>query len=120
MNNHKLGLYILRLSLAGVFLWFGFSQVTALSAWAGIVPDWATSFSGLSAERIVLGNAIFEIVLGSLLVLGLFVRIIAFVLALHLLVIALRFGLQDATGVRDLGLALSTLSLSLLYSKNRI
>jgi hypothetical protein len=65
---------------------------------------------------IVMANGAFEIVLGSLLAMGFFVRIIAFVLALHLLPIALEFGFV-ATGVRDIGLALASFALSFVYTK---
>ncbi len=63
-----------------------------------------------------MGNGIFEVVLGTLLAMGFFVRIIAFILALHLIPIALDFGFVP-TGVRDLGLSIATLALSLMYNK---
>ena len=119
IDQHRLGLYVLRFGLAGVFLWFGISQLSDVSAWAGIVPEWATNISGMSAERIVFLNGIFEVVMGGLLLLGFFIRIVALVLALHLVPIALQFGLQEATGIRDLGLALATLSLALIYDKDK-
>jgi uncharacterized membrane protein YphA (DoxX/SURF4 family) len=114
MSRQQLGLHMLRLGLAAVFLWFGFSQLFDSLNWVALVPEWATSIIHLPPAMIIMGNGIFEIVLGSLLAMGFFVRIIACVLALHLLPIAFDFGLV-ATGVRDFGLIFALCALSLVY-----
>jgi len=117
MSNEKIGLLILRLGMAAVFLFFGFSQLFDGINWVGIVPEWAVNLVHLPPAMIVLGNGLFEVVFGTLLALGLFVRPIAVLLALHLLVIAAGFGLTPI-GVRDFGLTLATLSLAFLEKKN--
>lgn len=119
LSRQKIGIHILRLGLAGVFLWFGFSQIIDSLRWVSIVPDWAVSLLHLPPAMIVMGNGAFEIVLGTLLAMGFFVRIISLILALHLLPIALDFGLV-ATGIRDFGLIIASLALSLIYTKNDI
>jgi uncharacterized membrane protein YphA (DoxX/SURF4 family) len=118
MSRQTLGLHILRLSLAGVFLWFGFSQLFDTLSWVDGVPDWAISLLRIPPAMIVMGNGLLEVVLGSLLALGFFVRVASVILALHLFVIAFDFGLSPA-GVRDFGLALATLALSLIYTKKQ-
>lgn len=118
LYRQELGVNILRLGLSAVFLWFGFSQLIDSLNWVGIVPEWAVNFAHLPPAMIVMGNGVFEVILGTLLAMGFFVRIIAFILALHLIPIALDFGLV-ATGVRDFGLILASLSLSLIYRKER-
>jgi uncharacterized membrane protein YphA (DoxX/SURF4 family) len=105
------------LGLATVFLWFGFSQLLDSLSWVNIVPDWAVSILHIPPALIVMGNGFFEVILGSLLAMGFFVRIISFILAIHLIPIALDFGLV-ATGVRDFGLIIAALSLSLIYNTN--
>lgn len=117
ISRQKLGLHVLRLGLSAVFLWFGFSQLIDSLNWVGLVPDWATNLLRIPPAMIVMGNGLFEIVLGTLLAMGFFVRIISLVLALHLLPIALDFGLV-ATGVRDFGLVFASLALSLIYTKD--
>ena len=102
---------VLRLSMAAVFVWFGASQLADASAWIAVVPSWATAF-GISAETLVRLNGMFEVMASVLLSIGIFTRPVAFLLSLHLFVIASGFGFSP-TGVRDYGLALATLSVAL-------
>ncbi len=97
-----------------MFLYFGLSQLTDSASWITLVPAWATSPMNMEPSTIVLANGTLEVILGTLLAMKIFVRPIAIILALHLIPIALGFGLS-ATGVRDLGLALATGSLSLIH-----
>ena len=108
-SRQELGMHLLRLGMAGVFLWFGFSQLLEPLNWVSIVPDWAVSLLHLPPAMIVLA---------SLLAMGFFVRFISFILALHLIPIALDFGFV-ATGVRDFGLIIASFSLGLIYDKSK-
>lgn len=109
-RNQIIGFEILRLALAGVFLWFGFSQLFNSLAWVGIVPNWAVNILHMPPAFIVLGNGLLEVVLGSLLALGILSRYVALVLALHLFVIAFEMGFS-AIGIRDFGLSFATLAI---------
>lgn len=113
MTQHQVGLLTLRLGLAVVFLWFGFSQLFDGLNWVGFVPEWAVAFIHLPPAMIVLANGAFEVVCGALLIMGFFVRYIAFLLAVHLAIIAYSLGLTPI-GARDFGLAIATLALGLL------
>lgn len=115
-KNQIIGFEVLRLALASVFLWFGFSQLFNSLAWVGIVPEWAVNLLHMPPAFIVLGNGLLEVVLGSLLALNILTRYVALVLALHLFVIAFELGLT-AIGVRDFGLSFATLSIFLLASR---
>ena len=115
ISRQKFGIHLLRLGLAGVFLWFGFSQLFNSLIWVAVVPEWVVNIFHLPPAMIVMGNGLFEIILGSLLAMGFFTRIIAFVFAIHLIPIALNFGLT-ATGIRDFGLAIASFSLALTYT----
>ncbi len=79
--------------------------------WTSFVPAWATSI--MDPGMWVLMNGLLEIVAGSLLAFGILSRWVSLVLGLHLLIISVGLGLT-AIGVRDIGLALATLSLFLL------
>ena len=116
-SRQNIGLHVLRLGLAAVFLWFGFSQIIDSLSWVNIVPDWAVSLLHVPPAFIVMGNGLFEIILGTLLAMNIGVRIISLILALHLIPIALDFGFTSATGIRDFGLVIATLSLFLIYKK---
>ena len=102
---------VLRFGLCVLFLWFGISQITNPTNWIIWIPQWAPQISGLGEETIVLLNGWLETIGGSLLLLGLWTRIVAFILSLHLFSIAWAVGYNDI-GVRDFALAVSTLALS--------
>lgn len=112
IDKKTIGLLILRLSLAFVFLWFGFSQWSDAALWVSFVPAWMTNI--INAGTLVYLNGTFEIIAGIMLALGILPRLVAALLGLHLLFISLSIGLTSATGVRDIGLALATISLSLI------
>lgn len=99
---------ILRIALSLIFLWFGVTQVSTPNDWVAYVPDWVVNLSHMNADKIVFFNGIFEIVFGSMLLLGLFTRFAAFLLFLHITDITFTVGF-DATGVRDFGLTIATL-----------
>lgn len=103
---------VLRLGLVGVFFWFGYMQVSNPEGWVVWVPEWATALSGIEPVTIVMMNGWFELVAGTLLLVGVAVRVVALLLALHLFVIAFEIGLTGI-GVRDFGLAMATLALAL-------
>jgi len=103
---------VLRGGLVVLFLWFGLSQVIDPSGWVAWVPEWPTALTGLSAETIVLLNGLFEMILGVMLLLGIWTRYVALLLALHLFLVAFEVGYNDI-GVRDFSLAVATLALAL-------
>lgn len=114
MDTQQIGMYVLRLGLAAMFLWFGFSQLLDSVSWVGYVPDWAVNILHIPPAFIVLANGAFEVVAGTLLAAGVLVRPVAFLLAVHLIFITIELGLT-AIGVRDFGLTMATLALGLLY-----
>lgn len=111
MHSKNLAIVLLRVSLALVFLYFGINQVYDPGSWNGFVPDFF-KVSGISANNIVLFNGFVELVLGTFLLVGLYVRFSSLILSLHLFGIALTIGFSPL-GVRDFGLAFATLALYL-------
>ncbi len=103
---------VLRFTMCAVFLYFGITQLTSPEVWTGLVPEWLTNLTGMSASTFVTINAIFEIVASVLLLLGAFVRPVATLLFLHLLGIAFTLGFNPL-GVRDFGLAFATLAVAI-------
>ncbi len=100
---------ILRFGIAAVVLWFGTQQLMHPEMWTRLLPEW-TSVFGVSQTTLIYMNGIAEIILGALLVLGIWVRFIGLVTALHLFHIAYTVG-YGAIGVRDFGLAVSALAI---------
>lgn len=116
MNSQKLSSIapvVLRLSLAGVFMWFGISQIVNAGAWTSLVPEWATGIFGMTSVTIVNLNGVFEIIAAMMLAIGIYVRPVATLLAIHLFVITTHLGI-NAIGVRDFGLSFATLAVALL------
>jgi uncharacterized membrane protein YphA (DoxX/SURF4 family) len=103
---------VVRIGLALVFLWFGSQQLLNNNAWIGLIPNWIVSTSGLSAITLVYINGVFEVVFASCLLLGLFTRVISFILTLHLLHITTVVG-YTGIGVRDFGLTMAMFSIFL-------
>jgi uncharacterized membrane protein YphA (DoxX/SURF4 family) len=100
---------LLRTGIAIVFLWFGFSQLKNPASWTRMIPDYVNF---MSPNTIIYMNGIIEIILASLLLIGLFTRIVSTLLGLHLLHIVTIVG-YGATGARDFALALATFSIAL-------
>ncbi len=116
ISRQKFGIHLLRLGLAGVFLWFGFSQLIDSLRWVEMVPEWAVDILNIPPAMIVMGNGLFEVLLASILAMGFFVRTTSFLLALHLIFIAFDVGFT-ATGIRDIGLMIASFALSFMYMK---
>ncbi|MBR9703328.1 DoxX family protein [Candidatus Woesearchaeota archaeon] len=110
MKKHKhIGTIIVRISMALVFLYFGFSQLLQPARFVGWLPPEA-SLIPISGTTLILFNGVFEVVFGTLLIVGAYTRISAALLGLHLFMISLTMGFTQ-TAVRDIGLALATLSI---------
>lgn len=101
---------ILRVGLAFVFLWFGWSGISNTGMWVAMVPAWTGIIA--SAETLVLLHGIFEIVFGLLLFAGIWTGPVAFILFLNLLhtLTLLSWGPIMA---RDITIALALLSVAL-------
>lgn len=100
---------LLRVGIAIVFLWFGFSQLKSPGSWTRMIPDYV---SFMSPNTLIYLNGSIEIILAILLLLGLFTRVVSTLLGLHLLHIVTIVG-YGATGARDFALALATFAIAL-------
>lgn len=98
------GITIIRIGMTGMLLWFGVQELLHPMNWEGYVPDFVMSISGLSEHTIILANGAVEVACGALLLLGVYTRVVAFVMAVHVALIGVSLG-YSAIAVRDLGLA---------------
>ena len=113
VTQQEWGILILRIGLAALFLWFGFSQLIDGLSWVSWVPEWAVNLLHLPPAMIVLLNGAFEVVAGGLLAFNILTRWAALALALHLLILVIDIGLTQI-GVRDFGLMMATFALVFL------
>lgn len=98
--------------MAIVFLYFGFSQLRHPDLFIGWLPS-EVSLLPISARTFVILNGAFEVFCGTLLFVGLFARVSALLLGIHLLSISFTIGFSEI-GVRDFGLSLATIAIALL------
>lgn len=112
MYSPRWGLFIARVGLAGVLLWFGSQQLMHTPNWSGYVPDYAAHLSGLSAATITLINGSVEIAFGLMMLAGFLTQISATIMGVHLVLIALSLGINEL-GVRDWGLAAAMFGIAL-------
>ncbi len=113
LNKKELSTYapiVTRISISLVFLWFGINQIINYEKFISYLPDLLLLSS--YTKELILFNGIFELIFGTLLIIGLFTRFVSFILSLHLLSIAISLGYNDIA-IRDLGLTLVTFSIFL-------
>jgi uncharacterized membrane protein YphA (DoxX/SURF4 family) len=119
LNKEAIGVYILRLGLAIVFLYFGISQILDQSRWIYLVPDRFFIFyiNEVLKSKLVFINGIFDLIIALSLISGIFIRIFSILGFIHLISITI-FSLGfEPSGIRDLGLAFAMLSLFFLCRK---
>lgn len=107
---------VLRIGMSLIILWFGIQQIIDVTSWIGYLPEWTATLP-VSQSSLVYLNGSFEIIFGVFMLLGFYTRISALFLALHLFDIVYLVG-YDATGMRDLGLAIA-ISAIFLYGPDR-
>jgi uncharacterized membrane protein YphA (DoxX/SURF4 family) len=101
---------IVRIAMSLVFFWFAINQLMTPSDWIGYLPTFLANTA--NPIMFIYANAIFEIIFGGLLILGVYTRIAALLLGLHLIGISIALG-YNAIAIRDFGLAFATLSIVL-------
>ncbi len=102
---------VVRISLSFLFLWFGISQINNPLIFAGYAPAFLSQLP-ISLQNFLFFNGVAEVLLSIVLLVGVYTRIVAAVLFLHLIGIALGIGYNDIA-IRDWALALVTLSVAL-------
>ncbi|GIW66607.1 MAG: hypothetical protein KatS3mg095_0505 [Candidatus Parcubacteria bacterium] len=113
------GKLILRIGLGIVFLYFGISQLITPERWIDLIPEVKFIYlNDIFKQKIIIMNGIFDCLIGTGFILGIFIKIISLLATLHLLFIFF-FSLGfTPSGFRDLGLALASLSLFFLSAGN--
>ena len=99
---------LIRYALSLLLIWFGLNQLIDPISFLGYVPK----FVPFSASLMLILNGLLDLVLGRLLITGFKVRIVSFIIFLHVIVIALSLGYNDVAA-RDVFIALVSLSIFL-------
>ena len=109
-NLKGYGPVVVRIALSLVFFWFAINQLIAPASWTVYLPKFL--YTAGNPVIFIYANAIFELIFATLLILGVFTRLSALLLGLHLIGISIVLGYNEIA-VRDCGLALATLSIVL-------
>jgi len=118
-NKESLGIYILRLGLSIVFLYFGIFQILDQSRWIYLIPDKFFNFyiNEVLKSKLVFVNGIFDVIIALSLISGIFLKIFSILGFIHIVSITI-FSLGfTPSGIRDLGLAFAILALFFLIRK---
>jgi len=99
-----------------VFFLFGLSQITTQENWLAWFPSWIESF-GVELTTVILITGIFNLIIGGLLLLGLFTRLAALLGILHLVGVITTIGYNDIA-IRDFGLLLALIGV-LFYGADK-
>jgi uncharacterized membrane protein YphA (DoxX/SURF4 family) len=106
------GTTVLRMGIALVFLWFGLEQFFHTDMWIGFLPQWLLDISPVGPTTLVHLNGAVETVFALSLFFGLFTRISALILALHMGHITYIVG-YTSIGIRDFGLMIAAFAVFL-------
>jgi uncharacterized membrane protein YphA (DoxX/SURF4 family) len=109
MDKH-IGLFLLRIGLGGVFLWFGTDKFIHPDIWVHYIPSWFPMLIPVSLFVLLMG--IVETLIGLLVLAGFYTRIAAALAVLMLIPILISLGYNEI-GVRDFGLLM--LALGILF-----
>ena len=99
---------VLRLGLGLTLFWFGITSILEPEAWSSLVP----SFIPIQPTIAVIMMAIFQMVVSIFIILGLFTRLTALLMALSLIPIILSLGYNDVA-VRDFAIFMAAISLAI-------
>lgn len=107
----KYGPLLLRVGLAFVFIFAGVAALSNPSNWIGYIPTWVSHMLPFSVETFLKIHAGTDILIGVLLLFGVWLRWVALVGALFLLSIVILSGIDEVT-FRDVGLIGALLSIA--------
>ena len=103
--------HILRVGVAITFLWIGILILRDPEAWGLYIQPWAEGLLPLPLKEIMIGTALFDIVIGALLLIDVLTWLAALIGALHLALVLAVSGINAIT-VRDIGLLAAAIALA--------
>ncbi|MBI2039228.1 MAG: hypothetical protein HYT22_03050 [Candidatus Niyogibacteria bacterium] len=111
MANQSYGFHIVRVGLGITFLWVGVLIFQDPVGWGGFVLPWVRDLLPVPVEQAMLGTAVFDIAVGGLLLVGVWVWWAAILATIHLASVLTVAGIDPIT-VRDIGLLAASFALA--------
>lgn len=107
---NKTALHVARIALGLTFLGIAYMIYKSPAAWGGFIKPWASHLLLMPAEQAMMGVAVFDAVIGLLLLANVLTWVVTLLAALHLASVVIVIGF-NASSVRDIGLFGSALAL---------
>lgn len=117
--TYRQKVFILQLAIAFVFLWFGVDKMIRPEMWIGWIPEWFSAYIKVNPVHFMLFNGAIEVVLALWILIPFKNHWAAFLTFLYFIPILIITGLSQV-GIRDISLAIATLSLALLLAPSKI
>lgn len=95
---------LLRIGIGITFVWIGSLIFRDPSGWATLISPWATAYIPGSLAMAMQETAVLDIVIGALLIIGVWTWLAALLGMLHLIVVLVTTGLMTDFAPRDFGL----------------
>lgn len=111
MTNQSYGYHIIRVGLAITFLWIGVLIFQDPVGWGGYLQSWAQNLLLVPVAQAMLGVAVFDIVVGGFLLVGVGVWAASVLATIHLASVLIVSGIDPIT-VRDIGLLAAAIALA--------
>jgi uncharacterized membrane protein YphA (DoxX/SURF4 family) len=115
MEVIELAFMLIQYALGFVFVWTGILILKDVPSWAkSLSESWAKNYLPASAETLMRGTAVFDIVVGIWLFTGIALPLASFLAAFHLVQVLVVRGIMGSE-YRDIGLLAMAIAL-ILYS----
>jgi uncharacterized membrane protein YphA (DoxX/SURF4 family) len=102
--------HILRVGLAITFLWIGILILQSPEGWGSYIQPWVEKFLPFSIKETMISTAIFDLLVGFLLLIDSYVWIAALLGAVHLIIVLVVSGITEVT-VRDIAILAGSVAL---------
>lgn len=109
---NRTSFHILRVGTAITFIWIAILIFKDPLAWGGFVAPWVVNMLPVSLESAMIGTAILDLVIGIFLLFNVWVWMASLLASIHLIVILVVSGINEAT-VRDIAILSGTILLFL-------
>lgn len=102
-KNFIRGYHVLRVGLGITFLWIGILILKSPDTWGGYLQPWAVRLLPISIAQALISTALFDIIVGFLLLVDWWPWLAGLMGAVHLVIVLTVSGITDIT-IRDIGL----------------
>jgi len=123
MKKEDLGLFLFRVGLGGVFLWFGIDKFFRPMPWTQWIPPWFSGILPIGIVTFIYLLGVIETIVGLMVLTGLYTRLGAGLASALLFGIIVSVGYNEIM-IRDAGLLFLALGIAMLgpgeWTVNRI